>query len=75
MNSSFSTNSVTSLKMLLSLVTQGQLRIVSLEYTEMREKGSETLYQVQILLCKAEQKAPVDDENPEFDVDMPAKDP
>jgi hypothetical protein len=27
-----------------------------MEFTEMREKGSETLLQVEILLCAAEQK-------------------
>jgi len=42
--------------MLLNSVTHGRLRIVSIEYTEMREKGSETLYHVEIVLCKAEQK-------------------
>ena len=56
MNSSFSIRLVTCLETLLTLVTLGRLRIVSLEFTEMREKGSETLLQVEMLLCAAEQK-------------------
>lgn len=56
MSSSFSINSVTSLGTLLNLVTAGRLHIVSLEFTEMREKGSETLLQVEMLLCETEQK-------------------
>ena len=56
MSSSYSTVLDTSLETLLTLVTAGLLRIVSLEFTEMREKGSETLFHVEMLLCEAEQK-------------------
>lgn len=56
MNSFYSINSVTSLETLLKSVTQGRLHIVSLEFTVMREKGSETLFHVEMVLCEAEQK-------------------
>ncbi|GAI62620.1 unnamed protein product [marine sediment metagenome] len=41
---------------LLNLVTLELLRIVSIEYTVLRDKGQPDLLQVQILLCEAEQK-------------------
>lgn len=74
MNSSFSINSVTCLETLLNSVTQGRLRIVSLEFTEMREKGSATLYQVQMLLCAAEQKEKNSPTNDSNDVEKGTKD-
>lgn len=57
MNSSYSSRLDIQLKnLLMNLATLEQLRIVSIEYTVLREKKQPMLLQVQILLCEAEQK-------------------
>ena len=56
MNSSFSITSDSLLQTLLDLVIRKQLHTVSLEFTEMREKDSETLLLVEIVFRDPEQK-------------------
>lgn len=50
------------------MATLAQLHTVSIEFTEMREKGSETLFHVEMVLRKAEQSNTSNSETDENDV-------
>jgi len=67
--SSFSSTVLdTNLETLWLSVTRELLRIVSMEFTVMREKGSVTLLHVEMVLCEAEQKDEIPDGIPRNDV-------
>ena len=71
MSSSSSISSDICLKTLWDLVILGRLAIVSFEFTEMREKDSETLFQVEILLREAGSSTKKDLKKGFCDVEIP----
>lgn len=70
MSSSYYSRLDSALKTALdSLVTLEHLRIVSIEFTVMRDKEQLTLLRVEMLLCAAEQKEDPDRPRCEIDVE------